>query len=101
MDVPVPAEDILVKDIKFLCAQQSNMCDIVVGIIKFWSRKEIIVFLIFKIIKNYSIFLKRRILKILSTITQILLLFNILPEMNSIGLILLYKTLPPMEKVWV
>ena len=80
---------------------KSNICVIVVGIFKFWSRKEIIVFLIFKMIKNYSIFLKRRILKIPSTITQILLLFNILPETNLIGLILLYKTFPPVEKVGV
>ena len=81
--------------------KESNICVIVVGIFKFWSRKEIVLFIIFKMIKNYSIFLKRRILIIPSTITQILLLFNILPETNSIGLILLYKTLPPVEKVGV
>ncbi len=60
--------------------EKSNICVILKGIFKFWSRKKIMVFFKFKIIKIYYIFIKTGILKIPSTITQILLLFNTLPD---------------------
>ncbi len=81
--------------------KKSSICVIEEGIFEFLPRKKIIVFLILKIIKNYDIFLKTRISKIPSLITQIMLLFNTLPEMSSIGPILLYKTFPPVEKVGI
>ncbi len=81
--------------------KKTIICVIEEGIFEFLPRNKIIVFLIVKIIKNYDIFLKTRIPKIPSSITQIMLIFNPLPEISSIGPILLYKTFPPVEKVGI